>query len=238
MQRGVQQPNGDRAVADGPQQLTEVFALSLGQRDERRRLLVGAVRHQHALDERQPVTQELVLRTAQPDALGAEGQADAGLARVVGIDPHAQPAHVVSPVQHRGQRRRRARQPGCRPRPRRVRRPNRRSRPVSPSRSSLPPVTAVAPSTIARPCTPQMAGRPMPRATTAAWDADPPLLVTMPTEASMPGTSAGEVSWASSTTRAPASASSSGPFTAEDHLAGGGSWGGRDAVGKHLLVAR
>ena len=55
---------------------------------------------------------------------------------------------------------------------------------------------------------PHTAGRPRPRATTAAWAAKPPRDVTMAFAASMPGRSPGEVSSATSTTDSPLSVSS------------------------------
>ena len=75
----------------------------------------------------------------------------------------------------------------------------------SPSRSVTPPaVTVWSPrrSTSA----PTTAGLPQPRATTAAWLTRPPRAVRMPSEASMPCTSSGEVSLRTKTTFSPRAA--------------------------------
>ena len=53
---------------------------------------------------------------------------------------------------------------------------------------------------------PTTAGLPQPRATTAAWLTRPPRAVRMPSAASMPWTSSGEVSLRTSTTFSPRSA--------------------------------
>ena len=55
------------------------------------------------------------------------------------------------------------------------------------------------------PPAPQIAGRPMPRATTAACEAEPPLTVRMPVAAIIPGRSPGVVSLMTSRTDSPAS---------------------------------
>ena len=55
---------------------------------------------------------------------------------------------------------------------------------------------------------PQIAGRPIPRATTAACDAEPPFTVMIPVAAIMPGKSPGVVSLMTRRTESPASAKS------------------------------
>ena len=77
---------------------------------------------------------------------------------------------------------------------------------TSPARRTCSPAVTVSASWSMRsPPAPQIAGRPMPRATTAACDAEPPLTVRMPVAAIMPGRSPGVVSLMTSRTDSPAS---------------------------------
>ena len=73
----------------------------------------------------------------------------------------------------------------------------------SPSATVTAPTVKVFPSmrTFSAPTT---AGLPQPRATTAAWDTRPPRAVRIPSEASMPWTSSGEVSVRTRMTFSPA----------------------------------
>ena len=76
---------------------------------------------------------------------------------------------------------------------------------VSPGLSTVAPmVTLPSPSTT--PEAPTTAGIPQPRATTAAWLTNPPVLVRIPTARLIPWTSSGEVSERTRMTRRPASA--------------------------------
>ncbi len=84
--------------------------------------------------------------------------------------------------------------------------------PAPPSRETQSPSTSVMPLAVTwrsprrRTSAPTTAGLPQPRATTAAWLTKPPRAVRMPSEASMPCTSSGEVSLRTSTTGSPRSA--------------------------------
>ncbi len=57
-----------------------------------------------ALDQRQPVTEEHVLRAAQPDPLGAEPPRDLRVVRKVGVGAHAQATELVGPREDRLER--------------------------------------------------------------------------------------------------------------------------------------
>ena len=76
---------------------------------------------------------------------------------------------------------------------------------VSPSAKAVPPMVTV-PSPSTTPEAPTTAGIPQPRATTAAWLTNPPVLVRIPAARLMPWTSSGEVSERTRMTRRPASA--------------------------------
>ena len=84
--------------------------------------------------------------------------------------------------------------------------------PLVPSTEIQSPSDTSTPSTVndvgpmRRASAPTTAGLPQPRATTAAWLTRPPLAVRMPSAASMPWTSSGDVSERTSTTRSPRSA--------------------------------
>jgi hypothetical protein len=60
--------------------------------------------HDHLLHHRQALfLEEHVLGAAQADALGAEAAGALGVARVVGVGPHAQAADLVGPLEQRAQ---------------------------------------------------------------------------------------------------------------------------------------
>ncbi len=75
----------------------------------------------------------------------------------------------------------------------------------SPSSTTVSPTVNDGPE-IRSASAPTTAGLPQPRATTAAWLTRPPRAVRMPSAASMPCTSSGEVSLRTSTTFSPRSA--------------------------------
>ena len=75
----------------------------------------------------------------------------------------------------------------------------------SPSSTTVDP-TANEPAEMRSFSAPTTAGLPQPRATTAACDTRPPRAVRMPSEASIPWTSSGEVSVRTRMTRSPRSA--------------------------------
>ena len=78
----------------------------------------------------------------------------------------------------------------------------------SPSFTTVSP-TAKERSAIRSASAPTTAGLPHPRATTAAWLTSPPRAVRIPSAASIPCTSSGEVSERTSTTRSPRSTAAS-----------------------------
>ena len=126
----------------------------------------------------------------RPIAFGAQLDRLGGVVRRVGICPHAERAQLVAPREHRlkllgdlrlDQRHvlERDRARGCR-RSRSARRRAERARRCAPRPRPQSTCTALAPVT---------AGRPIPRATSAAWLALPPSLVRIP----LRGVKAGDV---------------------------------------------
>ena len=101
VQRRVEQPHGHGPVADRRQQVEEVFLLRRGQLDERGGLLVGIRGEQVPPHERQPVTEELVLGTAQADALCAVPDRERRVPAVVRVGPNLEPPHSVRMPQQR-----------------------------------------------------------------------------------------------------------------------------------------
>ena len=80
---------------------------------------------------------------------------------------------------------------------------------TSPACSTVPFTrTSSADTSISRSDAPHTQGRPMPRATSAAWLALPPSEVRMPRAAKNPATSSASVNWRTSTTSFPSPAAS------------------------------
>ncbi len=85
---------------------------------------------------------------------------------------------------------------------------------------------------------PQIAGVPMPRATTAAWLTRPPRLVRIPSAAIMPCRSSGEVSGRTRITRSPASWRCFGIVGGEVHLADRRTGRRVEALREHVVLGR
>ncbi len=84
---------------------------------------------------------------------------------------------------------------------------------------------------------PETQGRPMPRATTAAWLVMPPRAVRMPRAACMPWMSSGEVSSRTRITASPRPRQALGLVGVEHDLAGGRAGRGGQARGDHVARA-
>ena len=97
VQRGVEQPDDDGAAVHHLEQLLEVGPLLRLDRRERCSLLLRGAREDDPLHEREPVTEELVLGAAQPDALRARGECTARVVGGVGVGVHAQRPALIGP---------------------------------------------------------------------------------------------------------------------------------------------
>ena len=196
VQRRIEQADGHRQPRHDLEQLDEILALRRQQLGERRAAPFRILGEDHlAHGEDALLLEEHVLGAAEPDAFGAEGARLARIGRRIGIGAHLQAAEAVGPL-HQGVEV--VRQLGLAhghaalddlagravdgDHVALVQKRGADRTSVSRSRSMT---TAEAPTT---------QGRPMPRATTAAWLVMPPRVVRMPTAACMPCTSSGEVS--------------------------------------------
>ena len=95
VQRRVQEPDRDREAVHRREQLHEVLLLERKQRLQRLLTLDLRVREDQTLDQLATVAEEHVLRTAQPDALGAEAAGAQRVLGVVRVGAHPQAALAV-----------------------------------------------------------------------------------------------------------------------------------------------
>jgi hypothetical protein len=99
VERRVEQPHVDRQPVHDLEQLGEVLELLLLELDERGRLGLVVLGEDDALDQRQPVPEELVLGAAQPDAGRAVRTGPAAVVGGVGVGADADLPAIVGPLQ-------------------------------------------------------------------------------------------------------------------------------------------
>ena len=98
VQRRVQKPDRHRQAVHDPEQVGEILPLhrqQLGERGAAPGLVVGQDHLTHG--ENAVRVEEHVLGAAEPDALGAEGARDLGVAGRLRIGAHPEPPHTVRP---------------------------------------------------------------------------------------------------------------------------------------------
>ena len=110
MQRRVDQTDDDGIALAGlwvhhrAEDALEVRALEGEELIELRLALLRRLRQNHFLDDGQTLLlHEHMLGAAEADTLRAELDGSLGVARIVGVGPDAQPAHLVGPIQQRVQ---------------------------------------------------------------------------------------------------------------------------------------
>ncbi len=92
MQRGVEEPHGDRQPVHRLEDLDEVGPLEGQQLVEDHLPLVVGLGEDEVLDELAPLAEEHVLGAAETDALGAEPAGAGGVVGVVGVGADLHPA--------------------------------------------------------------------------------------------------------------------------------------------------
>ena len=245
MERRVEQPDRHRQAVHRLEDLGEVLALERQQRGEGRLHAGLVLGHDELLDQLASLAEEHVLGAAQADALGAEPPGAGGVLGGVGVGAHPQPAGTVGVRHDPGDRvgevvvellalevaydDRVGDRHGAgehlaggavdRDDVALARRSRRRARV-----NCLPLVSTSSDSA------PHTQVRPMPRATTAAWEVLPPRLVRMPRAATMPRRSSGLVSLRTRITSSPRLGPLHGGVGVEDRLADRGTGRGVHAL--------
>ena len=238
MQRRVEQPDRDRPPGHRREQALEVLLLQrqqLGQRGAALRLGAG---HDHRAHLRLAVGgHEHVLGPAQADALGAVLECLERVGRRVGVGAHAEPADVVGPAQHalEALAARRLHQRHV------VERDQAGAAvdgdPLPGADDDVADADVRARRSISSSPAPTTAGRPMPRATSAACDAFPPSDVRIPRAAWKPATSSASVNGRTRMTSRALRGRGDRLVGGEDDLALGRARRRGDAASEHLKRA-